>query len=105
MPNTPMEAIVCSYTEPTPTQKAFAANQLPALADAIHAYTSNVPDKSAQPISFCKIQAAVTRSTPMSVPAIAMALAALQGNRWLIAQVVKVLQEPQVCCKLRDKTI
>jgi hypothetical protein len=45
MPDTTMEATVRAYTgkEPTPAQRAFAANQLPALADAIHDYTSNIP--------------------------------------------------------------
>jgi hypothetical protein len=40
----------------------------------------------------------------MPMPAIAMALAVLRGNGRLTAQVVEVPQEPQVRCKLRDKT-
>jgi hypothetical protein len=98
MPDTPMEAIVRTYTgkEPTPAQRAFAANQLPALADAIHAYTSSIPLKSARPISFREIQAVVTGNIPMPLPAIAMAIAVLRGDGRLMAQVVNVPPGPEV---------
>jgi hypothetical protein len=49
MPDTTMEAIARAYTgkEPTPAQRALAANQRPALADAIHDHTSSIPIESA----------------------------------------------------------